>query len=162
MKASKIILPILLVLLLVIAGGIYYSNRNKAAQTMASESPSPTAMTDATPIDLTTQPGTDSAMMASGSSTGSTSQEIIVTGTNYRFTPSTIRVKKGQLVKITFKNQAGIHDLTIPGLNVSTKQISGGASETVTFTPAKAGSFEFYCSVSNHRQMGMTGTLVVE
>jgi uncharacterized cupredoxin-like copper-binding protein len=32
----------------------------------------------------------------------------------------------------------------------------------VQFVADKTGTFEFYCSVGNHRQMGMVGTLVVQ
>jgi uncharacterized cupredoxin-like copper-binding protein len=54
--------------------------------------------------------------------------------------------------------------LVIDELNVATKQISEGGTDSVTFTvPASAAgkSFEFYCSVGNHRQMGMVGTVNV-
>lgn len=45
---------------------------------------------------------------------------------------------------------------------VKTKVINGGETDTVEFTPDKAGSFEYYCSVGKHRAMGMKGTVTVE
>jgi Heme/copper-type cytochrome/quinol oxidases, subunit 2 len=80
----------------------------------------------------------------------------------FYFKPNVIRVKKGQPVKIVFTNKEGIHDFVINELNVQTQKIKAGESETVEFTPEKTGSFEFYCSVSDHRAKGMKGTLVVE
>jgi plastocyanin len=71
-------------------------------------------------------------------------------------------VKKGDTVKITFKNTGGFHDLKIDEFKVATKQLQGGASEVVTFVADKAGTFEYYCSVGNHRAMGMKGTLTVQ
>jgi plastocyanin len=49
----------------------------------------------------------------------------------------------------------------IDEFNVKPKQIGANAEDSVEFTADKTGSFEFYCSVGNHREMGMKGTLVV-
>ncbi|KKU90785.1 MAG: Plastocyanin, partial [Candidatus Jorgensenbacteria bacterium GW2011_GWA1_48_11] len=45
---------------------------------------------------------------------------------------------------------------------IRTKTIQGGQSETVEFTPSEEGTFAFYCSVSNHRLLGMEGSLEVK
>jgi cytochrome c oxidase subunit II len=92
--------------------------------------------------------------------TGST-KEFTVTGSNFSFTPNTLAVKKGDTVKITFKNADGFHDFKLDEFNVATQRISGGSQATVTFVANKTGSFEYYCSVGTHRQMGMKGTLTV-
>jgi len=88
-------------------------------------------------------------------------KEFTVTGKNLTFTPNTLRVRQGDKVKITFKNEGGTHDLVIPDYNISTKQLEGGMKETIEFFANEAGVFEFYCSVGNHREMGMKGTLIV-
>ena len=84
-----------------------------------------------------------------------------VEGRKFSFTPSLLTVNKGDKVRITFKNLDGLHDLVIDEFNVRTKQIPVG-EETMEFVADKVGSFEFYCSVGNHRAMGMKGTLVVQ
>jgi plastocyanin len=84
-----------------------------------------------------------------------------VTGQNFSFAPSTMTVNKGDRVKINFTNQAGTHDLVVEGYNVRTKVLQGGQSETIEFTANQSGTFEYYCSVGTHRQMGMKGTLKV-
>ncbi len=89
-------------------------------------------------------------------------KEFTVSGQNHSFSPSTITVKKGDTVKITFKNVGGFHDLVIDELNVATKQISTGQEETVQFVADKVGTFEFYCSVGSHRAMGMKGSFIVQ
>ncbi|MBX4216230.1 cupredoxin domain-containing protein, partial [Candidatus Parcubacteria bacterium] len=85
-----------------------------------------------------------------------------VTGQPFSFTPHQITVNRGEKVKIVFKNISGTHDLRIDAFGVATPVIAGGAEATVEFTPTKAGSYEYYCSVGNHRAMGMKGTLVVQ
>jgi plastocyanin len=90
-----------------------------------------------------------------------TVKEFTVTGANFSFTPSTMTVKKGDTVKITFVNSGGFHDLKIDEFAVATKKLSAGAQEVVEFVADKAGTFEYYCSVGDHRAMGMKGTLTV-
>lgn len=89
-------------------------------------------------------------------------ESIIVEGGNFFFKPNELRVKKGEKVTITFKNSGGFHNLEIDEFNVKTKTIKDGETETIIFTPDKTGSFEYYCGVGNHREMGMKGTLIVE
>ena len=70
-------------------------------------------------------------------------------------------VNKGDTVKITVKNVNGTHDFKIDEFNVSTRTLNTGETQTITFVADKAGTFEYYCSVGNHRAMGMVGTLIV-
>lgn len=84
-----------------------------------------------------------------------------VEGENFSFAPSQIEVKEGDTVRITFKNVGGFHDFVIDEFDVATSQFGAGNEETVEFVADKTGSFEFYCSVGNHREQGMVGTLTV-
>ena len=52
--------------------------------------------------------------------------------------------------------------MVVDGYNVSTKTLSEGGSDTIQFVSDKTGSFEYYCSVANHRDLGMKGVLVVQ
>lgn len=88
--------------------------------------------------------------------------EIVITGSNYKFTPNKISVKKGQKTRILFKSADGPHDFRLDELNLATAVIQGGQEDFVEFTPDKTGTYQFYCSVDGHRQMGMVGTLTVE
>lgn len=86
-----------------------------------------------------------------------------VTGdTSFRFNPNEIRVKQGETVQITFKNAGGMHDWRLDEFSAKTKILQAGEEETISFVASRKGSFEYYCSVGNHRQMGMVGTLIVE
>ncbi len=89
-------------------------------------------------------------------------KEFIVTGSNYSFAPAILTAKKGDRIRIIFKNSGGIHDLKIDEFGVATKKLSTAGQDTVEFTADKAGQFEYYCSVGSHRQMGMKGTLTVQ
>lgn len=89
-------------------------------------------------------------------------KEFTVTAQNFSFTPSLITVKKGDKVKITFKNVDGFHDFKLDEFNVSAPQSKSPSTTVLEFTADKTGSFQYYCSVGTHRAMGMWGTLKVE
>ena len=89
-------------------------------------------------------------------------KEFTVEAKNFAFVPSIINVKKGDRVKITFKNTQGFHDFKIDEYSVAAAQTKSPAEEVLEFTADKVGTFEYYCSVGSHRAMGMKGTLKVE
>ncbi|MBI4159874.1 cupredoxin domain-containing protein [Candidatus Wolfebacteria bacterium] len=89
-------------------------------------------------------------------------REFTVVGTNFKFSLSEIKVKKGDTVKVTFKNNEGRHNWEVDEFDAETKILAAGAEETIEFVADTAGRFEYYCAVGNHRQMGMRGMLVVE
>lgn len=109
-----------------------------------------------TPADIAT-----SSTTVSDQNNGSI-KSFTVTGTNFSFSPSEMRVKKGDTVRITLKSTTGMHDLRIDEFGVGTKVLrASDSSETIEFVANKAGTFEYYCSVGNHRAMGMRGNLIV-
>lgn len=162
MDSTKVIVAVVLVLLL--GGGAYFYFQN---QNMTTGTSNESMMTQSmAPQASPTMVASDHAMMASDSgmmeSTGSV-KEFTVEGSNFKFLPATMTVNKGDTVKITFKNTGGFHDFVIDEFKgAKTKQIGANASETIEFVADKAGTFEYYCSVGNHRGMGMKGTLTVK
>lgn len=85
-----------------------------------------------------------------------------VSAQNFSFNPAEIRVKKGDRVRIVFNNQSGFHDWVLDEFNVRAQQSQGPSTQTVEFTADKTGTFEYYCSVGQHRALGMKGNLIVE
>lgn len=159
-KTGTTILVIIILLAGAIGYGVYKNNSSTTSPSVpvqtvtdnkdtTSSGPSPEAIASPTP-DVSVSVGV------------STMKSFTVTGSNFAFIPSTIMVKKGDTVKITFKNTSGFHDLRVDGYNVGTKQMQAGNEETFSFVADKAGSFEYYCSVGTHRQMGMKGILTVK
>lgn len=91
-----------------------------------------------------------------------TTRTFTITGQDFSYSPNEIRVKQGDTVKISFKNAGGFHDFVLDEFGVKTDSIASGATANVEFVADKTGTFEYYCSVGNHRQMGMKGNLIVE
>lgn len=147
---SKQMMMIVAVIVLILLGGAFFvMNQNQTV----------VAPETTTPIEIT--PQMSSEPTGTGSAAQGTVKEFTVTSTGFRFTPATLTVNKGDTVKITYKNGGGTHDWSLDEFKVATKMLNTGEEETVTFVADKAGTYEYYCSVQNHRQMGMKGTLTV-
>lgn len=132
--------------LLVIVGGWFLLQSQKSqAPTTKTTPPTPSSQ------------GTDSAQMMEEA------REIKVSGSEFAFSPKTITVKQGEKVKLVFQNDGKFpHNLTVDELSVATKTIGAGQIDSVEFVADKNGSFTMYCSVGNHRQQGMEGSVSVE
>lgn len=87
--------------------------------------------------------------------------EINVEGYNYRFEPSEIILKKGEKVRIRFKSEEGFHDLVSDELGIATQKLREDERDEIFITVNELGEFEFYCSVGDHRDLGMIGTIRV-
>ena len=103
---------------------------------------------------------------APASGAGLPPEQITLTGTDdFRFNPSTITLKAGQPLQVTFQNSGEIlHDFTVQqGLaRPITILEDGGKSGTATVTYDKPGTYKFFCSQPGHDQAGMHGTITVQ
>lgn len=88
-------------------------------------------------------------------------REFLVTGGMMYFDPTTIEVDAGDTVRIVYQNRDGRHDWVIDEFDARTRILGPNESETIEFVASRSGEFEYYCSVGNHRAMGMRGTLIV-
>lgn len=82
----------------------------------------------------------------------------------YKFRPGTFGAKVGETLNITLKSAIGNqnpHNLVIDQLSVRIPNVNAGETKNTTVKLDKAGSYEYYCAVGNHRTLGMRGTLTV-
>ena len=90
------------------------------------------------------------------------SEKVIhITAKKFEFTPAEITVKKGEPVAIEIKSEDVKHGFSLPDFGVRL-DIKPGQTNTVRFTPDKAGQFTFTCDIfcgSGHEEM--SGTLTV-
>lgn len=87
---------------------------------------------------------------------------VDVSGVNFAFDVPEIRVKEGDTVTINFTSAEGFHDWVVDEFDAATERVRDGGQTSVTFVAGAAGTYEYYCSVGNHRALGMVGTLIVE
>ena len=90
-------------------------------------------------------------------------KEIQIIGTEYAFSPNTIKINEGDRIILIFRNMGMMpHNLIIEDLQVATKTIQNGQSDQIEFTASQAGSFIYYSGVGIDRTRGMEGNLEVK
>lgn len=134
-KIGRLAVTAIIIVVLVI-GGVYFYQKGKSAPTTGSTSTSVSKNRSAKIFDISAKP--------------------------FEFSVKEIRVKKGDLVRINFAVTEGLHDWVVDEFGARTNQLKTGESGIVEFMADKTGTFEYYCSVGTHRQMGMVGKLIVE
>ena len=92
---------------------------------------------------------------------------FVLSGENYKFMMDgadnpELRVKAGDIVRIEFTSTNGFHDWKVDEFGAATERVQTGGTTSVEFVADKAGTFEYYCSVGQHRANGMKGNLIVE
>lgn len=90
-----------------------------------------------------------------------------LTGENFAFfmdgqEQPELRVKQGDTVKIIFTSTDGFHDWVVDEFDAATEKVQTGGTTEVTFVAREKGTFEYYCSVGQHRANGMWGNIIVE
>jgi uncharacterized cupredoxin-like copper-binding protein len=111
----------------------------------------------------TTNAATQASTTAGGG--GGAGGAVDLTATDFKFDPSEPTVKSGE-VTFNLKNDGQTtHSLEIEDVNGEDVELEGdvsaGQSGTLkaNLTP---GSYEFYCPVDSHKEMGMTGEITVK
>ena len=133
--------------------------------------PQPSASTTASAHDGMNMDGMDHDGMSMGNmSKANAAMYTVATDistqpeTVYKFRPNSFSAHVGDVLNITLKNAVGDqyqHSLVIDELGVKIGPIPQEQAASKIVKLEKTGTFTFYCDVSNHRTLGMTGTLTV-
>lgn len=89
-------------------------------------------------------------------------REFSIEATDYAFSLGEIRVRKGDTIKLSFKNKEGSHSFVINEFSVNSGEILEGGAKEIEFIADKGGSFEYYCNIGDHRSQGMNGKLIID
>lgn len=160
-KSSKTVGIIALVFFLLFVGGVGLAlfKGNKGTE-MKKEEVKQDVMQEE---NQTTNPGAGAAGIEGKDAMMQEEKTFTVEAANFSFTPKEIKVKKGETVTVVLTNTGTMpHNFVIDEYSVKSKQINNTETDKVTFVADKAGTFEYYCSVGNHRKQGMIGKLIVE
>lgn len=150
---SMMVIVIIVVLVLVGVGAMLMKNKSQSTQTpetMEEEK----ATSEGTSAEA---PASEEAMTEEG-----TVKEFAIDAGSFYYKPNEIKVKKDDKVKIVMTSKDMMHNFNIDELNVKIPVTKSGQTNTVEFVADTAGTFEFYCSVGQHRANGQVGTIIVE
>jgi heme/copper-type cytochrome/quinol oxidase subunit 2 len=88
-------------------------------------------------------------------------REFTIVTRDFQYSPTRIEVMQDDLVKLTLRSEDIAHSFTIDEYRIA-KRVPAGGSTTFEFQADRAGTFPFYCALTNdggHRMMH--GQLVV-
>ncbi len=97
-------------------------------------------------------------------SPAASSATLTISASEWRFDPSSLRVRAGESLTLTVSNAGTqLHTFTVPKLRVDSGPLELGATRELTFTaPTERGSYKVLCTFPGHEEAGMIGSLVVE
>jgi cytochrome c oxidase subunit 2 len=82
------------------------------------------------------------ALLSPGSAAGA--RRIELAAKKFEFSATEIRVRKGEQVTLVLRTEDFAHGFSVPDFNVRADLVPGKAVE-ITFTPDRAGRFDFLC-----------------
>ncbi len=161
--APVVVVIIALIIVAAIGGYFIVKGGNSGAATTTHNAPevanppTPAANNNPNPTTITPAP-TPPPTIPSGPNV----KTFQMTAKQWGFTPSTITVKQGDLVKISITSLDVSHGISIPDYNID-REISQGNTVIFQFIADKKGTFPFKCSVlCGAGHSGMKGQLIVE
>lgn len=111
--------------------------------------------------------------------------EITLDATDFTYSPVSVTVPAGEPVMLTLQNTGAVeHDFVIEKIDASIEMMEDSGSDahhmhgtdanydlhfsappgetsTIKFTVSEPGTYQFFCSVTGHKEAGMIGELIV-
>ena len=137
---------------LVAAAGFVISRGNQAAGRRAARGVAALALAVILMIA-----GVAAATASSGSVSGNA---IVISATNARFSATRLTASHGTVTVVFTNNDLFWHTFTVPALGVDIRAPVKG-SRQLSFN-APPGTYEFFCAIPGHKQIGMKGTLIIQ
>ena len=139
--------------IVIVVGGFFLMNRRTEPQpqTQAVEETNETATVEGLSDGDQVQEGEDIGI-----------EIVSIEAGSFYFEPNEIRVSVGDTVRIEMTASDAMHDFVVDELGINIPVTTSGSTGIVEFVASEAGEYEYYCSISDHRQRGQTGTLIVE
>lgn len=88
--------------------------------------------------------------------------EVVESGSEYRFQPTTISLARGTAVMLMVHNNGTVpHAFVNHDFHLHSGRLAPGVSGTIPFTPTTAGRFGVVCDEPGHAAGGMSATIEV-
>lgn len=160
-NSMKMIVGIIVVIA-VIGGYMVMRNGSSSEQAENTEQMEGTAVEESSEK----MEGETKSIEAAGAHTGVVDEQgvrvIDVEAGSFYYKPNVMKVKKGETIRIVMNSVSMMHDFNIDELGVKMPIIKDGDSGMIEFVADTIGTFEYYCSVGQHRANGQVGMITVE
>jgi heme/copper-type cytochrome/quinol oxidase subunit 2 len=87
-------------------------------------------------------------------------REITIAAKDGGFQPAKVEVRQNDLVKVTFTSEDGPHSLNVDAYRIA-KRARPGRPAVFEFRADRAGTFPYYCNLSDPGSHDMKGELIV-
>jgi uncharacterized cupredoxin-like copper-binding protein len=106
---------------------------------------------------------TESTTEASTTASGGAGGTVAISETEYKLDPSDPTVKAGSVTFDVSNDGTTTHNLEVEGDGVEeeTDDLDAGSTGQLT-VDLKPGTYEIYCSIDGHKDLGMEGELTVQ
>ena len=126
--------------------------------TPPSSASTPVAPSDDAPLP----PGGGEASPPAVTGVESVPTTVSITYVDFAFEPADITVAAGQDVTLNFQNAgAAQHAYKVDNPLIESRTINGGETDSITIN-VPAGTYESYCPVPGHKELGMVGKLIAQ
>lgn len=89
-------------------------------------------------------------------------REVLVVGDEFSFDPEMIRLRAGETINVTFRNDGRMfHTFTVRSLGFELRTGGNGRIEGA-IDVTEPGTYQFLCTVPGHASAGMRGRIVVD
>ena len=123
------------------------------------------------PVSSVLLPGTElsaeerAAMFSGLEATFGGSVNIVISMTEYQFSPTPLRIEGGEGQRVVFSlqnNGTETHSFSAPALGLQSREIAPGDRQTLQFISTQEFSVRYVCTVPGHEDKGMVGYLTIE
>lgn len=153
----------IVVLILVLVGGFLFMRSRDTDNSLAGGESQESVREDMIQQDSNVPADVDTEMKETSDSAANASiQTVTIEAGGFYYKPNVIKAKVGDKIKVVMTSKDMMHDFVIDELDVKLPITKSGETNEIEFTATKAGTFEFYCSVGQHRKNGQVGQLIVE
>lgn len=159
-KTSTILVIAFALIVLALVIGVVFILTQSANIPINVQTPPPTEQIPVNPPPSNTQ---DEEISEKNETVSQIAEYTIELRDNF-FSLTNLTANAGDIIRINLDGRGSGHDFVIDELNVRSNILFNGQKQTLEFQipeNSSGQSYEFYCSVNNHRLMGMVGTLTV-
>ena len=161
-KQNSMMMIVGIIVVIAVIGGYMVMRNGSSEQAENTENREGTAIEESSEK----MEGETESIEAEGAYTGVVDEQgvrvIDVEAGSFYYKPNVMKVKKGETVRIVLKAVSMMHDFNIDELGVKLPIVTDGDSGTIEFVAGEVGTFEYYCSVGQHRANGQVSMITVE
>jgi plastocyanin len=106
---------------------------------------------------------TTAAQQQTTATQGGAASTVAVSESEYKLDPANPTVKAGEVTIEVSNDGSTTHALEVegPGEESQTEDIASGDSAKLTVDLSEPGTYEWYCPIANHKELGMEGEIRV-